>query len=242
LVLAPGALMRRARVVVSGDLMQTRTFAEGRVAIQDEASQLVAALVGRGEHILDCCAAPGGKTRAIAAHNPGAHVIATELHPHRARTMQRIGLPANVTVITADAQRLPLSTTFDRVLADVPCSGTGTLGRNPEIKWRLTPADLDDLQQRQKAILHAALDRLAPGGRLVYSTCSLERAEDEDVVCAVLASRPEYSLLPAAMMLAEIGSERIWPNPTNLMRGDFLRTLPGIHPCDGFFAAVLVRH
>jgi 16S rRNA (cytosine967-C5)-methyltransferase len=240
-VLTGGKLMRAARLVVSGDVVHTRPFAEGRIVLQDEASQLVAALLGHGERILDCCAAPGVKTRSIAAENPDAQLIAAELHPHRARMMKTLGIPANVLLLAADARRFPFSTNFDCVLADVPCSGTGTLARNPEIKWKLVPADLDDLRRRQIGILDAALDRLAPRGRLVYSTCSLEMVEGEDVVRSVLASRSGYDLVPVRTILDEIRSALAWLHPEDLARGDFLRTLPGVHPCDGFFAAVITR-
>ena len=179
---APGRLLSSARIVVSGDITRTQAYEQGRIAIQDEASQLVALLVGRGESILDCCAAPGGKTALLARRNPKATVLASELHPHRARLLRSLARSPNIRVIGADARQLPFSRTFDRVLVDVPCSGTGTLARNPEIKWRLGAEDLADLQSRQIAILKSALDRLAVGGRLVYSTCSLEREESEDVV------------------------------------------------------------
>ena len=178
--------MAGARIVVGGDVTRTRALTEGRVMIQDEASQLVAALVGTGSRILDCCAAPGGKTAALAARNPTAEIIAAELHAHRVELLRKRVRAANVQVIQADALSLAVSSGFDRVLADVPCSGTGTLARNPEIKWRLKPEDLDDLHQRQVGILHAALQQLSPGGRAVYSTCSLEREENEAVVEEVL--------------------------------------------------------
>src|SRR5208282_4018175 len=140
--LSPGRMLSAARRVLSGDVTGTRAYQEGRVSIQDEASQLVALLVGRGEMsvncaILDCCAAPGSKTVLLARRNPRAKVFATELHPHRARLLQNLSRSTNVHVAAADARHLPFSRTFDRILADVPCSGTGTLARNPEIKWRL---------------------------------------------------------------------------------------------------------
>jgi 16S rRNA (cytosine967-C5)-methyltransferase len=241
--LAPGELLTSARRVVAGDVTRTAAFREGRVAIQDEASQLVALLVGRGRRLLDCCAAPGGKTAALAARNPTSTIIAAELHPHRARLLQQRVTAANVRVLAADATRLPLASHFDRVLADVPCSGTGTLARNPEIKWRLRPDDLSNLHARQVAIVDAALDRLAPGGKLVYATCSLEPEEDEEVIAAVLASRPEARVLPVRAELEALRreGELAWPDLDSLVRGEFLRTLPGRHPCDGFFAAVLTR-
>ena len=107
--------------------------------------------------------------------------IACDLHLSRTKLLATLGIP----VVTLDASKpLPFATKFDRILVDAPCSGTGTLARNPEIKWRLNPADILDLQQRQVAILRNALDYLAPGGLLVYSTCSLEREENQDVVKA----------------------------------------------------------
>jgi 16S rRNA (cytosine967-C5)-methyltransferase len=240
---APGALLARARRLVSGDVTRSKAFAARRVAIQDEASQLVAALVGTGARILDCCAAPGGKTAAIAERNPQARIVAAELHPHRARTLRRRAPQANVRVIAADALALPLDLQFDRVLADVSCSGTGTLARNPEIKWRLQPSDLGDLHRKQVAILRAALDRVAPGGRLVYSTCSLEPEENTAVVEEALAARRGFRLLDCGEELARLkeAGELAWKETASLARGLFLQTLPGEHPCDGFFAAVLER-
>ena len=171
----PGKILSAARRVLAGDVTATRAYREDRIAIQDEGSQLVALLAGRGKVILDCCAAPGSKTGLLARRNPQAAVFATELHPHRARLLQSLNHLPNVHVVAADATHLPFSCAFDRILADVPCSGTGTLARNPEIKWRLNREDLHDLQSRQVAILKSALRQLAVGGRLVYSTCSLER-------------------------------------------------------------------
>lgn len=241
--LAPGRLMAPARRVVRGDVTRTRAFTEGRVAVQDEASQLVAAMVGWGERILDCCAAPGGKTSSMAERNPGARVVAAELHPHRSATMRRLVRAKNVEIVTADAAALPLTGGFDRVLADVPCSGTGTLARNPEIKWRLRAEDLSDLHARQVRILEGAITQLAPGGKLVYSTCSLEREECEEVVERVLAADGRLRRLDCREELAglERAGELAWGDPAALARDGYLRTLPGVHPGDGFFAAVLTR-
>jgi len=241
--LAPGALLSSARIVVGGDVTRTQALQDGRVMIQDEASQLVAALVGTGMRILDCCAAPGGKTAALAARNPTAEIIAAELHAHRAELLRRRVRAANAQVIQSDALSLPISNGFDRVLADVPCSGTGTLARNPEIKWRLQQDDLRDLHQRQVAILQAALRQLAPGGRAVYSTCSLEREENEAVVEEVLRDSSEFRLLNCRQELERLRSsgELVWSDLDSLLSGPFLRTLPGVQPCDGFFAAVIER-
>lgn len=242
--LGPGALMKDARVVKSGDVTSTEIYRTGRVAIQDEGSQLVAALVGEGRRILDCCAAPGGKTAALAARWPQAEIFAAEIHPHRARLMRKLVPQENVFVVAADALRLPFRAEFDRVLADVPCSGTGTLARNPEIKWRLTPADLGDLQSRQIAILRAAMQHVARGGRLVYSTCSLEPEENEQIVAACLQDQSDFHLIPAERELLKLqqSGELIRDDVTKLVSGDYLRTIPGVQPCDGFFAAVIEKH
>ena len=245
--LHPGSLLRDARRVDSGGIIQTQAFRGGQIVIQDEASQLVAALVGQVEkrhaRILDCCAAPGGKTLAIADFNPNAEITAVEVHPHRARLMQKLwGVSAKkIETVVADARTLPDSDPYDRILADVPCSGTGTLARNPEIKWRLKSEDLPDLRDRQLAILRSALKHLAPGGRLVYSTCSLEKEENEDVIEQVLAEDNSVNLLICAEELKHLEEEGqlIYPHLESLTRGRYLRTIPGLHPCDGFFAAIL---
>ncbi len=241
--LAPGALLKSARVVVSGDITATGLFRDGKGAIQDEGSQLVAALVGAGKRILDCCAAPGGKTGAMATRLPEAEIYAAEIHPHRARLLRRMAPQSNVHVVTTDALALPFAADFDRVLADVPCSGTGTLARNPEIKWRLKPEDLKDLQARQIAILQAAMKHVSPGGRLVYSTCSLEPEENEQVVAACMKDHPEFSVVPATQELTRLqeAGELAWKNVEELASEDFLRTIPGAQPCDGFFAAILEK-
>jgi len=243
--LAPGTLLKSARVVVGGDITQTELFRNGKVAIQDEGSQLVAALVGAGKRILDCCAAPGGKTGALATRMPEAEIFAAELHPHRARLLRKLAPQKNVHVIAADALDLPFGADFDRVMADVPCSGTGTLARNPEIKWRLKPDDdLNDLQSRQTAILRATMRHVAPGGRLVYSTCSLEPEENEHVVAACLRESQEFKVVPAKRELTRLQQtgELVWNDVDTLVSGDYLRTIPGVHPCDGFFAAVLEKN
>jgi 16S rRNA (cytosine967-C5)-methyltransferase len=247
--LQPGFLLSSARRVESGDITQTAPFRNGEIVIQDEASQLVAALMGwvekRETRILDCCAAPGGKTLAIADSNPTAEITAVEIHPHRARLMQKLWGPSarKIKTVVADARTLPDSDPYDRILVDVPCSGTGTLARNPEIKWRLKPEDLLELHDRQLAILRSALKHLGPGGRLVYSTCSLEKEENEDVIEKVLAEDKSVHLLNCAEELARLKAEGllIWPDPESLTRGPYLRTIPGVHPCDGFFAGILAK-
>ena len=253
LTLKSGALLSSARRVLAGDISATQMFQKGRAVIQDEASQLVAALLGcadqgRGCRILDCCAAPGGKTLAVADLNPHSVITALEIHPHRARLMKRLLLSdrtihsAPIQVVIADARNLPISVAFDRVLADVPCSGTGTLARNPEIKWRLTADDLEELHRRQVEILRSALTKVAPGGRLVYSTCSLEREENEDVVETILAESSAFHLVDCRSELDRLKTNgELCADAASLSRGPYLRTVPGVHPCDGFFAAIIER-
>jgi 16S rRNA (cytosine967-C5)-methyltransferase len=240
---APGALLSQARVLISdvAGLTRTAAFRAGRVVIHDEGSQLVALLVGSGSRLLDCCAAPGGKTAVLASRNPTAEIIAADLHAHRAELLRKRVRAANVKVIQADTLHLPVDGQFDRVLADVPCSGTGTLARNPEIKWRLKPEDISDLHAKQVAILRAALRHLAPDGRAVYSTCSLEREEDEAVVEEVLADSPEFHLLDVREELERLrnAGELAWGDLDSLVSDKYLRTIQGMHSCDGFFAAVI---
>jgi len=250
--LKPGSLLATSRSVITGDVTKTEAYRAGQIVIQDEASQLVATLgsaaaLKEGSRILDCCASPGGKTLAMADRNPGASITAIELHPHRARLLQKLlrksPTAAKIQILVADAQRLPTSTLFDRVLVDAPCSGTGTLSRNPEIKWRLTAADLTELHNRQDAILRAAMAKVAQGGRLTYSTCSLEKEENEDVVQQALAQDNSFRLLDSRVELENLKTtgQLTWQDLGTLTRGPYLRTIPGIHPCDGFFAAILER-
>jgi 16S rRNA (cytosine967-C5)-methyltransferase len=151
---------------------------------QDIGAQAVVPLLRlqAGLTFLDLCAAPGNKT--AQALESGVQAVAADLHFERLRQLK--GLDARLVVLDG-TQPLPFAHQFDRILVDAPCSGTGTLGRNPEIKWRLTPADLDDLHRRQTALLKNALAALKPGGLLVYSTCSLEPEENEGVVAATPA-------------------------------------------------------
>jgi 16S rRNA (cytosine967-C5)-methyltransferase len=242
--LKSGALLVSARRVVKGDVTHTAAFREGRVVIQDEASQLVALLVGSGERLLDCCAAPGGKTAIMAERNPDAEITAVDIHPHRAALLQeRLAALPNVTVMMADATELPVCGLFDWVLADVPCSGTGTLARNPEIKWRLTAADLADLHARQVAIVRATMQHVRSGGCLVYSTCSLEPEENAQVVEEALQSRADFEIVDCRAELERLkeSGELAWHDIDGLLDGPYLRTIPGVQPGDGFFAAILEK-
>jgi 16S rRNA (cytosine967-C5)-methyltransferase len=250
--LNPGFMLASARTVQSGEITKTSAFKKRDFVIQDEASQLVAHLVGHGKNILDCCAAPGGKTLVLADRNPPAHIIAVDLHPHRARLLKKLVRPNRqsgsdresvINVVGGDARALPFAAQFDRILADVPCSGTGTLARHPEIKWRLTPEDIANLQARQLAILCSAMEHVTSGGRVVYSTCSLEPEENQEVIDRALAENASFHVADCRDELKRLRAEGdlTIADISSLMSGPYLRTLPGIHPCDGFFAAILEK-
>lgn len=240
----PGAFLAQARRVVRNGA------APPQARMQDEASQLVAEIAAAAApgstRVLDTCAAPGGKTAILAERLPNAAITAVDVSRRRLDAMRtQPGLTsANLQFEVSDAARLQLQPEYNLILCDVPCSGTGTMGRNPEIRWRVEEASLARQQQRQKMILRAALAGLAPQGRLVYSTCSLEKEENEAVIAGVLHAVQGFRLVPVAGVLdrlAELGA--VTSDGREALRtatdGDFLRTLPGIHPCDGFFAAVL---
>jgi 16S rRNA (cytosine967-C5)-methyltransferase len=212
----------------------------------DDGSRLVAELAAAAhpapQRIWDCCAAPGGKTLVLAHRHPAADILATDLSPRRLRSLaERLKpLAPNVRTAVGDASQAPTDeAAFDLILCDVPCSGTGTLGRNPELKLRLQPADLSRQAVRQREILLSALSCLAPGGRLLYSTCSLEPEENQQVITAILAKAPAgISAAPLDEALAALNIP-----PTNLLREGQLRTLPGSgFQGDGFFAALFVRN
>jgi 16S rRNA (cytosine967-C5)-methyltransferase len=245
---ASGRLLRSALIVSGGSPARTAAFQKGWISIQDEASQVIPLLldVRAGDRVLDLCAAPGGKTAALArAAGETGLVVAADRHAHRLRAMsaqlKRLHLK-NVALAELDAESpLPFGAKFDRILVDAPCSGTGTLARHPEIRWRLRSEQLPELQGLQIAILRASAAQLAPGGRLVYSTCSLETEENEDVIEAVQREVPAVRRAPADESAAVL-APHLAPgtSPASLFddRGQF-RTLPGAQPTDGFFAVVL---
>ncbi len=245
-----GRIMRSAFGVSGGSVTRTPAFRDGLISIQDEASQVVPLLVGvrEGERVLDMCAAPGGKTAALArAAGAAGLVVAADLHAHRLRAMReqfaRLGLSA-VRLVELDASRaLPFGMTFDRILVDAPCSGTGTLGRHPEIRWRLKVEALAEFHALQTSLVKSGLERLAPGGQLVYSTCSLEAEENELVVEEVLRSVPGLRLVPVRDLVGALRGKLVAGMAArSLFDGEgYFRTLKGEWEADGFFAAGFVR-
>lgn len=209
----------------------------GSDRIQDPGSQLIAELAGHGENILDCCAAPGGKTAILAERNPNATITACDISPRRLQAMQTLlGDEAKrIRFRVLDATDLPFKREFDLILCDAPCSGTGTLARNPEIRYRLNPEDLARHHKRQVKLLMSAMEALREGGRLIYSTCSLESEENDDVVAEALKAKPSFHLQPwREQMKDQETAGRLFPDGT-----PYLRLLPGSYPSDGFFAACL---
>jgi len=233
---------------VKGDVSSTAAFRNGLVRIQDEGSQLVAEIAGHGKQILDACAAPGGKTAILAERNPNARIAACDISKRRLRAMQSmLWSRGNIDFKLADIATLELKPEYDLVLCDAPCSGTGTLARNPEIRHRLKPEELSRQHNRQVSILSSVMRGVRIGGRLIYSTCSLEPEENEAVVHECLDRFKEYRLIPIdqevkrlerAEAITQEGAEKL--RETALKDG-CLRTLPGVHACDGFFAALFVR-
>jgi 16S rRNA (cytosine967-C5)-methyltransferase len=248
-VLESGELLTAARTVTSGEITATTAFREGRVRLQDEGSQLVAELAGQGSAILDCCAAPGGKTLILAERSPQARIVACESSTPRLDQLRKrlAGFGNRIVCRLADATALTGESTFDLALADVPCSGTGTLGRNPEIRHRLHLEDLPRQTERQRAILLAALRAVRPGGRVVYSTCSLEPEENEQAVATVPAETTNTHRISLAPRIEALLREGILtPSGAERLQGCLtpegtLRLLPGAFHTDGFFIAAMER-
>jgi 16S rRNA (cytosine967-C5)-methyltransferase len=252
--LKPAALLTLARTVVAGNVMATTSFSEKRVRIQDEGSQLVGEIAafegaecGHAANILDLCAAPGGKTLILIERNPKAHVIACEASEQRLAELEHrlANFAGRVECRLADATKLTDRASFDLVLADVPCSGTGTLGRNPEIRHRLHAEDLPRQAERQRAILSSAMRAVRPRGRVVYATCSLEPEENEQVIASVLAENQNVRQLPIlpcidgmtqSGVLTSDGAKQLREcvSPEGA-----LRLLPDLFGTDGFFVALL---
>ena len=235
----PSDLVAGGYLLIGGsERVLIEAAAEGLVYIQDEASQLISALLNPqpGERILDLCAAPGSKSTHIAALTENqSQIVACDLRRHRLSTLnqtaRRLGV-SSIETVSLDATKdlaFVTETMFDRVLIDAPCSGTGTLRRHPEIKWRLKPADIETMASIQMELLKNGSRAVRDGGILIYSTCSLEPEENEAVVKAFLEQAREFSIVRPSTRSELIIEE------------GFIRTYPHRHGVDGFFAAILTK-
>ncbi len=228
-----------ALTVTAGNAVSNSRVASGELAVVDVAAQAMVELVPAAEVVIDLAAAPGGKTRTLLATRRARGVIALEKSVSRAvrlaANLRAAGRRPEALVVLADAARPPLPVgRFASILLDAPCSGTGTLRKNPEIRLRLKPQDLTGFAETQRRLLAAALDLVAPGGTLVYVTCSLEREENEEVLAALLGRRPDFRpVVPGAAGLPA-------PLAAAVSRDGLVRILPG-STHDGFTAAVLRR-
>jgi 16S rRNA (cytosine967-C5)-methyltransferase len=246
----PGRWSPFAMVLDEGDPGQLAAVAEGRAAVQDEASQLAALALaragaagdggGRGARWLDLCAGPGGKARLLAglARAGEARLLAADLRPHRAGLVKgALARSAGTAVAVADGT-VPAwrAGAFDRVLADVPCSGLGALRRRAEARWRRSPGDVAALGPVQRALLATALDSAAPGGVVAYVTCSPLLAETSEVVTGVLAGRDDVEVLDAPAVLPGVPGLRC-PQP----HASFAQFWPHRHGTDAIFLALLRR-
>lgn len=231
------------RVMKKPALQNLPLFKEGAIEVQDEGSQLLAQILGakRGEMVVDFCAGAGGKTLALGAamRNTG-RLYAFDVSEKRLSKLKprlaRSGLSNVHPVVIAhenDAKVKRLVSKIDRVLVDAPCSGLGTLRRNPDMKWRQTPESIIELNAKQVSILASAARLLKPGGRLVYATCSLLDEENEAVAQQFLATHEGFELVPMKDILQE--------QKVALEMQDYLKLSPHIHHTDGFFAAVFER-
>jgi 16S rRNA (cytosine967-C5)-methyltransferase len=270
-VLAPGAFVVKA----GGGVAASQAARSGRIYLQSEASQLAGLLLDArpGQAVLDLCAAPGSKTTHIAALTLNrSDIVACDIHPRRLAALtancERLGV-TSVNAVAADVTDPPFVEgfqKFDRVLVDAPCSGTGTLRENPEIKWRLDQAALGSLAELQLRLLQSGARALAAGGKLVYSTCSMEPEENEDVVGRFLAGSTDFHVLNAEAeirKLARAASNSVRAGPeahsasevamweplvrtagegSLTTREGYLRTYPDIDLTDGFFVALLEKN
>ncbi len=232
------------RLADKSQLGKLDAFTRGAIEVQDEGSQLLALLVDakRGEMVVDFCAGAGGKTLALGATmRSTGRLYAFDTSGHRLAALKprlaRSGL-SNVHPVAIAHERddriKRLAGKIDRVLVDSPCSGLGTLRRNPDLKWRMNPKAIAELVSKQTAILQSASRLLKPGGRLVYATCSVLREENEAIAEAFGAANKDFNVLETAALLTHLGVE----HAETLCRGPYLRLWPYRHQTDGFFAAV----
>jgi 16S rRNA (cytosine967-C5)-methyltransferase len=241
IAVTPGRFGPDTLVVSHGNPLREPGFSEGWFVVQDEASQLVALLAGPrpGPRVLDTCASPGGKATAIAAAlQEGGRIVACDVRDRRIellrRTVERTGASA-VAVVQADLLfSLPFRPAFDCVMVDAPCSGLGTLRRDPDIRWRRRAADLPTFAAAELRMLGHAAGVVAPGGRLIYATCSSEPEENEDVTDAFLRLSPDFTAIDAR------AAHPLLPSLVVDNRGH-LRTSPDRHGLEAFFGAVFER-
>ena len=239
-IVTPGQWAPDALTVTEGRALQSEAAADGSFVVQDEASQLVGLLAGAqpGARILDTCASPGGKTTEMAAGMQGRGlIVACDVRETRVALLQRTVAASgatNVRIVQADvAQPLPFGEVFDTVLVDAPCSGLGTLRRDPDIRWRRQESDLRALAAAQHEMLRHAAACVVPGGRLIYSTCSSEPEENDAVADAFLDAAPSFSAVDARTIAGV-------PEAVVDGRGR-LRTSPDEHGLECFFGAVFRR-
>ena len=233
-VTEPSSISPLGLSVVSGNPLGSRLLSEGHFTVQDVGAQALALLLPPGDLLVDLAAAPGGKSFAALAFGTTRRTISLDRSTIRlarfAGNARRLGMP-EARAVAADFLAPPLPTgRFDRVLLDAPCSGTGTLRKNPEIRYRIDPGGIEKLARAQSRALFSAADLLAPGGYLLYATCSLEAEENERVVAQVLSERPELSPMPIEP-----------PEPLRpFVEGTRFRLFPDVRT-DGFTAHLLRR-
>jgi len=218
-------------------------FLSGKIEVQDEGSQLLGYLLApkRGEMVVDFCAGAGGKSLLLGAlMNSRGRLYAFDVSEKRLSNMKprfkRSGLSnlhAQRITHENDIKVKRLTGKIDRVLVDAPCSGLGTLRRNPDLKWRQSPQSIEELKTKQAAILSAAAGLLKPGGRLVYATCSFLPEENQAIISDFLVAHPQFTLLNCSELLSQ--------QKISLDTGEFLQLSPQLHQTDGFFAAALTR-
>ena len=241
--LVPGLLDGYAVKAVSlgGDVTKDELFMSGAVTVQSESAMLACICLAPppGGRVLDACAAPGGKTALLYdLMQRRGEIAAWDVHPHRVElilsTLSRLGIHEGVAVRTEDASvpHPELENSFDAVLLDVPCSGLGG-GSKPDARYRRTQESIEELSAVQRRILESCSRCLKPGGALVYSTCTLSKREDEDVVCGFLKEHPEFSLDSLSAFLPEKLRQR--------GAGGMMRLFPNIDDTEGFFIARLIR-
>ncbi|MGE5654573.1 MAG: 16S rRNA (cytosine(967)-C(5))-methyltransferase RsmB [Bacillota bacterium] len=238
----PSPLLPEAIRLHKGSIEQSSSLKDGWAVVQDEGAMLVGRAVAPlpGEHIWDVCSAPGGKTTHMAQlMNNKGHIDATDIHHHRLEMVDRSAARLGINIIHTlqqDARHVAdqEGVLYDRILVDAPCSGTGVLRRKVDARWQKSPEQIEELSRLQLELVASAARRLRSGGRLIYSTCSLEQAEDEQVVTAFLKQHAEFRPCPLRESLV----------PEALVNGDDyqMKLFPHIHETDGFFIASLIKH